>query len=201
MKTNLHMLILASASILLFTSCTEQQAAEVPEEIVQEETIESPHSIIERGEYLTRVIGCDHCHSPKKMTAQGPVIDMDKYMMGYPADRPLPEYDAADVAPGNWVLMNGDLTATVGPWGITYASNLTPDETGIGNWTFENFKLALTQGKYKGIETGRTLMPPMPWQSLGTMEDEDMKAIFAYLKSLKPIENLVPAYSPPMAMN
>lgn len=39
-------------------------------------------------------------------------------MMGYPGDRPLPEYDAADVASGNWVLMNGDLTATVGPWGI-----------------------------------------------------------------------------------
>lgn len=195
------MLVLAAALIGLFTACTEQKAAEIPSSNLKIAEVESPESLIMRGEYLTQIIGCDHCHSPKKMTAQGPVVDMDKYMMGYPADRPLPEFDAADVTPGKWVLMNGDLTATVGPWGVTYASNLTPDPTGIGNWTFENFKLALTQGKYKGIETGRTIMPPMPWQSLGKMEESDMKAIFAYLKSLKPIENQVPAYTPPMAMN
>ena len=201
MKTNFQMLLLVSALMGLFTACTEQKAADVPSDDLELAIAEPPQNLIKRGEYLTSVIGCDHCHSPKKMTAQGPVIDMDKYMMGYPAEQPLPKYATADVAPGNWILMNGDLTATVGPWGITYASNLTPDATGIGNWTFENFKLALTQGKYKGIETGRTLMPPMPWQSLGKMDEADMKAIFAYLKSIKPIENQVPAYTPPMAMN
>ncbi|NEN23897.1 diheme cytochrome c-553 [Cryomorpha ignava] len=201
MKAKFQMLILATALLGLSLACTQQKEADIPSSNLQIAAVESPESVINRGEYLTKVIGCDHCHSPKKMTAQGPVIDIDKYMMGYPADRPLPEYDAANVAPGKWVLMNGDLTAAVGPWGITYASNLTPDPTGIGNWTFENFKLALTQGKYKGIESGRTIMPPMPWQSLGKMDETDMKAIFAYLKSLKPIENQVPAYTPPMAMN
>lgn len=204
MKRNVQLLLLATATILLPTSCTEQQAAEKPAEIIAESPVEapvnSPYDIIERGEYLTRIIGCDHCHSPKKMTPQGPVLDMEKYMMGYPSDRPLPELNPADVVPGGWVFMTGDLTAAVGPWGITFASNLTPDPTGIGNWTFENFKLALVEGKFKGIETGRTILPPMPWQSLGTMEEEDMKAIFAYLKSLKPIENQVPGYIPPSEM-
>ena len=88
--------------------------------------------------------------------------------------------------------MSPDMTAAAGPWGISFAANLTPDETGIGSWTFEQFKTAMTQGKYKGMENGRPLLPPMPWFNFTEMKDEDLRAIFAYLKSIKPVKNVVP---------
>jgi len=45
----------------------------------------------------------------------------------------------------------------------------------------------------------REILPPMPWQDIGKMSDDDLKAIFAYLKSLPPIENKVPEALPPQA--
>ncbi len=126
------------------------------------------------------------------MTPQGPVPDMDRWLMGYPSQDPLPEINKNEIGPDKWVLLNNDLTAAVGPWGVSFAANLTPHQTGLGNWTFEQFKKAMTEGKYKGVENTRMLLPPMPWQSYAGMKDEDLKAIYEYLKSIKPIENLVP---------
>ena len=85
-----------------------------------------------------------------------------------------------------------DLTGAAGPWGLSFAANITSDETGIGNWTEAQFKTALTQGKSKGLETGRMLLPPMPWPNYAQMKNEDVAAVFAYLKSTKPVKNLVP---------
>jgi hypothetical protein len=90
------------------------------------------------------------------------------------------------------MLMTADLNAAVGPWGVSFAANLTSDQTGIANWPEENFIRALKEGKFKGIEGGRALLPPMPWQNFARTPDEDLKAIFAYLKSTKPVRNLVP---------
>ena len=95
-----------------------------------------------------------------------------------------------------WVLFNHHSTAAVGPWGISFAANLTPDETGIGNWTFEQFSKAMREGKYKGLEGTRPLLPPMPWANYIGLSEEDMQDIFAFLKSLKPIKNVVPSYVP-----
>ena len=83
-------------------------------------------------------------------------------------------------------------TAAVGPWGTSFASNLTPHETGIGNWTFEQFTKAMKEGKSKGLENGRMLLPPMPWVGYKSLKNDELKAIFDYLQYLKPIENLVP---------
>ncbi len=94
-------------------------------------------------------------------------------------------------------MLTGDLTSAVGPWGVSFAANLTSDPTGIGSWTEENFKRALKEGKYKGMPGGRTLLPPMPWQNFANISDEDVSAIFAYLKSTKPVKNVVPAPIPP----
>jgi hypothetical protein len=143
-----------------------------------------------------RTIGCDHCHTPKKYTADGPVPDMTRWLMGYPSQDPLPEINKDEIAPGKWVLFNGDLTAAVGPWGVSFSGNLTPHQTGLGNWTFDQFKKAMTQGKYKGLDNSRMLMPPMPWQSYSEMKEEDLNAIFEYLKTIKPIENIVPNHIP-----
>lgn len=187
-----------SASLLVALmagSCKEQTTqTDLPTAELPAETTEADR--LARGEYLVGVIGCADCHTPKKMTERGPVPDMDKYMMGYDASQALPPVPE-NVPIGPWVLFKGDLTAAVGPWGTTYAANLTPDDTGIGTWTLEQFGKALREGKFKGLDGGRPIMPPMPVEAYSQLSDADLEAIFTYLKSLKPIENVVPAYAPP----
>ena len=80
----------------------------------------------------------------------------------------------------------------VGPWGVSFAGNITSDVTGIGRWSEEQFKRAIQEGKFKGLEQGRGLLPPMPWQNYASLTDEDVKAIYSYLKTTKPIRNIVP---------
>ena len=130
------------------------------------------------------------------MTAQGPAPDMDRYMMGFDASAGLPPVPE-NVPLGPWVLFAGDLTAAVGPWGTSFAGNLTPDPTGIGTWSQEQFNRAMREGLFKGLEGSRPIMPPMPVEAYKGLTDADLEAIFTYLKSLRPIENVVPAYIPP----
>ena len=90
-------------------------------------------------------------------------------------------------------MTNPMLTAWAGPWGVSFAANLTPDkETGIAEWSEEHFIQALRTGKHQGQPNGRDILPPMPWQFFKSMTDEDLKAIFAYLRSLPPVKNQVP---------
>lgn len=153
--------------------------------------------LIDRGEYLVNVGGCHHCHSPKIMTPQGPEVDSNRMLSGHPASGTIPEIQSGTIGAGAWgALTTHDLTAWAGPWGISFASNLTPDEvTGIGAWLESSFIAAMRNGRHLG--TGRPILPPMPWQDLGKMTDDDLKAIFAYLKSIKPINNMVPLPVPP----
>ena len=74
---------------------------------------------------------------------------------------------------------------------MSFAANLTPDETtGIGLWSEEQFVNAIKDGKHMGA--GRPILPPMPWFWYNKLPDEDLKALYAYLKSLPPIANKVP---------
>ncbi|HRJ16179.1 MAG TPA: hypothetical protein PLI34_14370 [Saprospiraceae bacterium] len=92
-----------------------------------------PQSVVERGKYLVHAMGCDDCHSPKVMTPNGPMPDPERFLMAHPADEKLPEItDKGMIAPGQWALFNSSLTAAVGPWGTSFAANLTPDDTGTG---------------------------------------------------------------------
>ena len=94
---------------------------------------------------------------------------------------------------------SNDLTAWIGPWGISYAANITSDSTtGIGNWSLEQFETCMRKGKFMGLEKARDLLPPMPWQDFKNMTDDELKAVFAYLKSTKPIHNIVPQAAPPL---
>lgn len=147
---------------------------------------------VKRGEYLVSVIGCGDCHTPKIMTPQGPTPDMERFLSGYNAEIPLGAYDTTIANSGRWVLMAGDLTAAAGPWGVSFASNLTPDGTGLGNWSYDAFRRAMREGKYKGIENSRPLLPPMPWFNFKNMTDDDLESIYEYLKTIKPVKNLVP---------
>lgn len=154
-------------------------------------------TLVKRGEYLVTIMGCADCHSPKKFTDKGPVPDPERFMSGYNAAEKLPPYDQNLVKKGQWVLFNGHNTAIAGPWGVSFAANLTPDASGIGTWTLEQFGKALRQGKYRGLDNTRPMLPPMPWPNYINLKDEDLKAMFAYLMSLKPISNVVPAPIPP----
>lgn len=152
--------------------------------------------LVSLGKYLVASTGCDDCHTPKINSPAGPVPDTSRRLMGYPQGETLPPLDPKYVAPGNWYVTEKNLAAWVGPWGISYASNLTPDnETGIGTLSEEMFIKTIREGKYMGV--GRPLLPPMPWPSYALKTDQDLKAIYAYLKTLKPIKNQVPQPVPP----
>ena len=154
---------------------------------------------LKRGEYLVGYGGCDDCHSPKIMTPKGPEPDKSRRLSGHPANAQLPPVPAGILGPNanQWAAVtNNDLTAWVGPWGTSFAANLTPDTaTGLGGWTADQFIKAMRTGKHLG--SGRPILPPMPWYDVAVLSDSDLKAVFAYLKSLKPIQNQVPAPVPP----
>ena len=150
---------------------------------------------VKRGEYLVTIMLCNDCHTPKVYSKEGMAFDSSRLLSGHPADEILPEVDVN--ASKGYVLFNMGFTGIRGPWGTSYTRNLTSDSTGIGGWTEEQFKKALTQGKYKGLEGTRKLLPPMPWENFKNMKDEDVRDIFAYLKSTKPIKNVVPEPLPP----
>ena len=161
------------------------------------QTAKSGKNPVERGKYLSIVVGCNDCHSPKLMTPNGPKTDPTRILSGHPATERLPSVPPGVLGPGKWMAMTNDgLTAWVGPWGISFAANLTPDaETGIGRWSVQQFIQTLRTGKHLGV--GRPLLPPMPAEELAAMTDTDLKALFSYLKSLQPVKNLVPAPIPP----
>ncbi len=154
--------------------------------------------LIERGQYLVTLGGCNDCHTPKKMGPKGPEMDETRLLSGHPAHEPLPEIPKDVLAPDKWAaITNMHLSAWVGPWGVSFARNLTPDiETGIGSWTEQVFIKALRTGKDMG--EGRPILPPMPWENFAKLTDADLKAIFAYLKSIPAVKNAVPEPMPPM---
>lgn len=156
----------------------------------------SSQDLQKRGEYLVTIMGCNDCHTPKIMTGQGPVPDGTRLLSGHPAGQILPEISSPEIL-RDYALFSNDLTATIGPWGTSFAANLTPDPSGLGNWSFENFERVFREGKFKGLENGRPILPPMPWQNLQNISDEDLNAIWIYLKSIPPVKNVVPAYLPP----
>jgi hypothetical protein len=198
-KTKINSTFLTAAKslfvLLLLASCAGNTESKRPlggetSELTQQE-------MIKRGKYLTTIAGCNDCHSPKIMTPHGLEPDTTRMLSGHPGTDALPPL----VRTNDWVLFNIGLTAFVGPWGVSYAANLTPDETGIGNWDFEQFETAIRKGKYKGLENSRPLLPPMPWQMYRNMTNEDLRSVFAYLKSLPAIRNVVPAPQSPQRLN
>ncbi|HXR84650.1 MAG TPA: c-type cytochrome [Hanamia sp.] len=152
---------------------------------------------IEYGKHLVTIVGCNDCHTPKKMTAMGPVPDTSLLLSGHPAKLPFPDVNRKEIE-SKGLAVTSDLTAWAGPWGISYADNLTPDPTGVGSWTKEQFFTAIREGKWKGMKNNRELLPPMPWQEFSKMTDNELSAIFAYLQSIKPIQNIVPPAAPPV---
>jgi mono/diheme cytochrome c family protein len=153
---------------------------------------------VARGKYLVTAMGCNDCHTPWKLGARGPEPDMSRALSGHPADLVMPPPPKLPEGPWAWIA-GATNTAFAGPWGVSFTANLTPDpETGLGRWTEDMFIAALRTGRHEG--KGRPILPPMPWPMIRNLNDEDLKSVFAYLQSLPPIRNRVPApVDPPEA--
>jgi mono/diheme cytochrome c family protein len=147
-------------------------------------------SQIERGRLLVIGGACHDCHSPKVFNNGAPEADPARLLSGHPESAGVPQPFKGDGGP--WTThVNDHLTAWSGAWGVSFAANLTPDQnTGLGIWTEDMFLNAMKQGKHMG--TSRPILPPMPWMYSGQLPDEDLKAMFAYLKSLPAVANRVP---------
>jgi mono/diheme cytochrome c family protein len=197
--------MIAALALPIVAGC---QAREAPRDMgVKEGALDTKDDIatpataavsVDRGKYLVSILACNDCHTPLVMTPQGPQPDMSRMLSGHPATLVMPPPPPlAPEAPWNWSGA-ATLTAFSGPWGISYAINLTPHPTtGLGAevWTEEVFIKALKTGRHFG--TSRPIMPPMPWPAYAQMTDDDLKSIYAYLRTLPPIDNLVPDYVPP----
>jgi hypothetical protein len=154
----------------------------------------------ERGKYLVTISGCHDCHTPKVAGPNGaPGPDTAKLLSGHPEKEQPPSWLPEDMKQkGVAAATNPMMTAWAGPWGVSYAINLTPDkETGIGEWSADIFIAAMRTGKHQGQPNGRDILPPMPWFNLKDARDGDLKSIWEYLRSLPPIKNQVPFPTPP----
>jgi mono/diheme cytochrome c family protein len=141
---------------------------------------------VERGRYLVTLGVCHDCHTPKGPDARP---QLDRLLSGHPEGEP-----PVPAIPGAIAVC---LTATcfTGPWGTSFARNLTPDKaTGLGAWTEEHFIQVLRTG-IRG--NGAPLRPLMPWEWFRQLTDDDLKAMLAYLRTIPPIHNDVPDDLPP----
>jgi len=151
----------------------------------------SPEARIARGRDLIIGGGCHDCHTPKILTPAGPEADMSRALSGHPESQVISAPFAQPEGIPWTTHTNDHLTAWSGAWGVSFAANLTPDEnTGLGIWTEQMFIDALRQGKHMG--QGRQILPPMPWNYYGQLDDEKLRDMFAYLQSLPAISNRVP---------
>jgi hypothetical protein len=159
-------------------------------------TVPSGNTSVERGKYLVSIAGCNDCHTPFIMGSNGPEPDMTRMLSGHPQNAKLSKPPQIDLASGWGWAGSATNTAFAGPWGTTYAANLTPDTmSGIGIWTEDIFVNAIRRGKHWG--EARPIMPPMPWQVYRNMTDDDLKSVYAYLRTIPPVSNTVPDYEPP----
>jgi hypothetical protein len=153
-------------------------------------------STVARGKYLVTTSACNDCHTPWHVGPAGPEPDMSRLLSGHPQEMVINQ--PAPMA-GPWTLAATPTnTAWSGPWGVSFTANLTPDpETGLGKWTQATFMQAIRTGRHMG--RGRQILPPMPFAMYRNFTDEDLGAIFAYLRSIPPIKNRVPEPLPPGA--
>jgi hypothetical protein len=151
---------------------------------------------VARGAYLVKIMGCNDCHTPWKMGANGPEPDMSRMLSGHPQGT---ELSPATGPNGSWAWSAAATnTAFAGAWGISYTANLTPDQnTGLGIWTEDMFMKAIRTGRHMGVS--RPINPPMPWPMYRHATDEDLKSVYAYLRTIPPIVNHVPDYQAPAA--
>lgn len=175
------------ATLAVIVVANASRPAQAPKAIAQLTKAEQ----VARGKYLVTIGGCHDCHTPWILQPDGhPGPDMTRALSGHPHDVKITEQ--AQLKSDHWGWAGAATnTAFSGPWGVSFAANLSPDPmTGTGIWTFDIFKNTIRNGRHWGV--ARPLLPPMPWFNYRNMTDEDLAAVFAYTRTLKPIRNEVP---------
>lgn len=182
---------LVSIAFILSVAAGTSSVARAVSEAPQDDNPSTTSERIARGEYLVSTMACHDCHTPLKMGPNGPERDTARALTGHPSDLVMPPAPVLPPGPWSWVA-SATSTAFAGPWGTSFAANLTPDdETGLGLWTEEMFIQTMKTRRHQG--KGRPLLPPMPAELLDALRPEDIKSVFAYLQSLRPVSNRVPA--------
>jgi mono/diheme cytochrome c family protein len=186
--------VLASLTVMA-TSYGSRPARIAQQKAVQQAAFKAAQ--VKRGEYLVTIGGCNDCHTPWIMGPKGPEPDKSRALSGHPRQFAIDK--PARIESDRWGFAGAATnTAFSGPWGVSFAANLTPDRnTGTGIWTEEIFRNTIRNGRHWGV--ARPLLPPMPWFNYRHMSDEDLNAVFAYLRTVKPIDNQVPTPLPPAA--
>jgi len=138
--------------------------------------------VLQHGKYIATIAGCTDCHTPLKAEYQDP----SKYTL---EQLQVISFNAA-AALDETKLLSGGRPFDLGPAGVLFTRNLTPDqETGLGAWTDEQVKLAVKTGVN---HDGKILFPVMPYHVYNGMADADMDAVVAYLRSVNAVSNKVP---------
>ncbi len=139
---------------------------------------QTQEELLSRGKYIfTAIQGCG-CHTSKNRDGS---YNMNMHFAGAPS-KPPPKGP-----PQNTGWRNPR-------WKKLYARNITPDpETGIGKWTESDFITAMRTGL---TPDRRVLDPFMPWGHFKGITDRDLKSMWAYLRTVKPIKNKVPESIP-----
>jgi mono/diheme cytochrome c family protein len=165
----------------------------VPSTVLAQDSAASAQ--VKRGEYLVSIAGCHDCHTPWVVGSGGPEPDMKRALSGHPQDLTITA--PASVSPPWSGAMTPTSTGWSGPWGVSFSANLTPDpETGVlSDFTEQQFIQTIRTGRHQG--QGRQILPPMPWPAYSKMTDDDLKAVFAYLRQIPPVKNKVPDPLPP----
>lgn len=180
-------LITVASVTLAGTLTAAKKSARAGEQVKVQQAAQAK---IKRGEYLVTIGGCHDCHTPLKPGPNGPEPDLSRALSGHPENLVMPAPPKMDGGPWMWAGAATN-TAFAGPWGVSFAMNLTPDRvTGIGIWDEAMFKKTLRTGRHWGVS--RPILPPMPWQNYGRATDEDLSAIYSYLRTLKPVRNQIP---------
>jgi len=178
-------------SLFVLTAAIAVACQQAPQEKPPTSAATVPQqSPVERGKYLVTVMDCNGCHTPFKNGEP----DLTKMLSGHPESAGV---KMPPKLPDGWATVISDTnTEWAGPWGISFTANLTPDQnTGLGIWTEDMFINAIRKGKH--MATSRDILPPMPWRMQANLTDDDLKGIFAYLKTIPAISNHVPEPVPP----
>lgn len=179
-------------AVFFAVGCVQQQPEQKSKPLTGNE-------LAKRGEYMVTAMGCGDCHTPWKMGSNGvPEQDKSRLLSGHPENAPHPTWIPKEMQSGTFAKTSLTFTSWAGPWGVSFTANLTPDvETGLGEWTEEAFIQAIRTGKHQGQPNGRNILPPMPWFAIKNLTDEDLKAVWAYLRSIPAVKNQVPLPIPP----
>lgn len=186
MNSNRFGMPITAATAVLAIACAVGLVTSQPAQ-AQDKTRSAP---AERGKYLVDTSGCHDCHTPLKMGPKGPEPDLGRQLSGHPESLQMPPAPA--LPPGPWMVVSSATnTAWAGPWGVSFSANLTPDaESGLGRWTEHDFARTLRTGRHMGL--GRAVLPPMPIPAYSHFSDQDLAAIYAYLRTVPAVKNRVP---------